>query len=56
MACVSGTDTLSRVAAASARYDGHAEWYDDRFPPFDEDADCSAQLLSPGEGRACLDV
>jgi SAM-dependent methyltransferase len=44
------------VSAASARYDGHADWYDDSFPLYDEDADYLEQLLGEGAGRLCLDV
>jgi ubiquinone/menaquinone biosynthesis C-methylase UbiE len=44
------------VAAASARYDGHADWYDETFAPFEEDAEWLEQLLGPGNGRPCLDV
>jgi ubiquinone/menaquinone biosynthesis C-methylase UbiE len=39
-----------------ARYDGHAGWYDESFPPFAEDADVLVDLLGSGECALCLDV
>src|SRR5918996_1606268 len=45
-----------RVSAVPARYDGHAEWYDETFGVYPEDAEVLAQLLGRGEGEACLDV
>jgi SAM-dependent methyltransferase len=45
-----------RVEAAPARYDGHAEWYDDQFTINDEDREALARVLELGGDRLCLDV
>jgi ubiquinone/menaquinone biosynthesis C-methylase UbiE len=44
------------VSEGLARYDGHADWYDEAFDVYREDADVLSELLGPGEGRVCLDV
>lgn len=44
------------VSEGLARYDGHADWYDEAFDVYREDVDVLRELLGPGEGRVCLDV
>jgi SAM-dependent methyltransferase len=46
------------VTSRTARYDGHAEWYDETFSAsLDEDeVSFLTECLGPGTGRICLDV
>jgi SAM-dependent methyltransferase len=46
------------VAPPVARYDGHADWYDEVFSAFasGEDAVYVRQAIGPGDGGVCLDV
>jgi SAM-dependent methyltransferase len=47
-----------RVGPGIARYDGHAEWYDETFSAFHTEAAESwfRECLGPGGGAVCLDV
>jgi SAM-dependent methyltransferase len=51
-------NSLTRVRPGIARYDGHAEWYDETFSAFHtEDAESwLRECLGPGRGAVCLDV
>ena len=53
-----GGSSLRLMAPAVARYDGHADWYDEVFSAFasGEDAVYVRQALGPGDGGVCLDV
>jgi SAM-dependent methyltransferase len=46
------------MSSSPARYEGHAEWYDETFLPYVaiEDADVLEELLGPGDGSTCLDL
>jgi ubiquinone/menaquinone biosynthesis C-methylase UbiE len=46
------------VSWGAARYDGHADWYDEAFSghPSIEDTRFVAEWLGPGNGEICLDV
>jgi SAM-dependent methyltransferase len=46
----------SHGGASGARYDGHADWYDEVFPVLDEERELIRRLVPPGEQRQCLDV
>jgi len=47
-----------RVGPGIARYDGHAEWYEETFSAFHTEAAESwfRECLGPGGGAVCLDV
>ena len=49
---------MSPVEPARARYDGHAEWYDERHGTFDlrEETAFLRERLGTGRGEICLDV
>ena len=46
------------MTSQGARYDGHAEWYDEHFSAkaFPEEEAFLRECLGPGEGEICLDV
>ena len=50
--------SLIRVRPGIARYDGHADWYDETFSAFHTEAAESwlRECLGPGGGAICLDV
>jgi len=46
------------VRPQTARYDGHAEWYDETFPALlnDDEESFLRECLGVGRGEICLDV
>jgi SAM-dependent methyltransferase len=46
------------VTLSSARYDGHADWYDETFSPYVavEDGNVVTELIGRADGSVCLDV
>jgi ubiquinone/menaquinone biosynthesis C-methylase UbiE len=47
------------MSAQAARYDGHADWYDETFSTFhppSEELAFLTQALGTGHGRACIDL
>ncbi len=44
------------ASGAHARYDGHADWYDEAFPVLDEERELISRFVPAGKQRRCLDV